>query len=211
MKRLIIINILLVILLNILPEVKEVEAKEEVLQTAEVTAEIVSRSSEPRQDHFVADNKTITNEEPVPTEISQRGIDFIKQYEGCITVATKLEGESYYTIGYGHYGADVKEGQTITEEQANELLKADIKGYTDYVLKHCSYLNLNQAQVDALTSFTYNTGAGNLQRLTANRTRTEQEIAEHITAYTKSKSEVNRNGLEKRREAEKSMFEEGLN
>lgn len=70
---------------------------------------------------------------------------------------------------------------------------------------------MNQAQVDALTSFTYNCGAGNLQRLTANGARTEQEIAEHITAYTKSKSEVNRNGLKKRREAEKNMFEEGLN
>ena len=100
MKRLIIINILLVILLNILPEVKEVEAKEEVLQTAEVTAEIISRSSEPRQDHFVADNKTITNEEPVPTEISQRGIDFIKQYEGFVGKATRLTGEEYLSLGY---------------------------------------------------------------------------------------------------------------
>ena len=207
MKRLIIINILLVILLNILPEVKEVEAKEEenapyIEQEAEV--QLTSRSlEEPRQEKKI--------EDPVPTEISQRGIDFIKQYEGCITVATKLKGESYYTIGYGHTGADVKEGQTVTVEQANEMLKADIKGYTDYVLKHCSYLDLNQAQVDSLVSFTYNTGAGNLQRLTANGTRTEKEIAEHITAYTKSKSEVNRNGLKKRREAEKSMFEEGLN
>ena len=207
MKRLIIINILLVILLNILPEVKEVEAKEEenapyIEQEAEV--QLTSRSlEEPRQGKKI--------EDPVPTEISQRGIDFIKQYEGCITIATKLKGESYYTIGYGHTGADVKEGQTVTEEQANEMLKADIKGYTDYVLKHCSYLDLNQAQVDSLVSFTYNTGAGNLQRLTANGTRTEKEIAEHITAYTKSKSEVNRNGLKKRREAEKSMFEEGLN
>ena len=205
MKRLIIINILLLIALNILPKEMKVDAKEEenapyIEQEAEV--QLTSRSSEPRQE--------IKIEEPVPTEISQRGIDFIKQYEGCLTTATRLTGEKYLTIGYGHYGADVKEGQTITEEKANELLKADIKGYTDYVLKHCSYLELNQAQVDALTSFTYNTGAGNLQRLTANGTRTEQEIAEHITAYTKSKSEVNRNGLQKRRNAEKEMFEEGL-
>jgi GH24 family phage-related lysozyme (muramidase) len=149
-------------------------------------------------------------EEPVPTEISQRGIDFIKQYEGFIPVATRLAGEQYMTLGFGHYGSDVKEGQTITEEQANELLKADLKGYTDLVLKHCSYLDLNQAQVDSLTSFTYNCGFGNLKKLTANGIRTEKEIAEHITAYTKSKSEVNRNGLQKRRQAEKLMFEEGL-
>lgn len=210
MKRLIIINILLIIALNILPKEVKVEAKE-VIKTDVITQEVItSRSSEPRQEHFVADNKMITNKEPVPTEISQRGIDFIKQYEGFIPVATRLTGEQYLTLGFGHYGSDVKEGQTITEEQANELLKADLKGYTDLVLKHCSYLDLNQAQVDSLISFTYNCGFGNLKKLTANGTRNEQEIAEHITAYTKSKSEVNRNGLKKRREAEKLMFEEGL-
>lgn len=204
MKRLIIINILLVLALNILPKEVKVEAKE-AIKTEVITQEVIASRSleEPRQE--------IKIEEPVPTEISQRGIDFIKQYEGCLTTATRLTGEKYLTIGYGHYGSDVKEGQTITEEKANELLKADLKGYTDLVLKHCSYLDLNQAQVDSLTSFTYNCGFGNLKKLTANGTRTEQEIAEHITAYTKSKSEVNRNGLKKRREAEKLMFEEGLN
>ena len=203
MKRLIIINLLLIIALNILPKEVKVEAKEEVLQTAEITAEqIASRSlEEPRQEKI---------EEPIPTDISQRGIDFIKQYEGFIPVATRLTGEQHLTLGFGHYGVDVKEGQTITEQKANELLKADLKGYTDLVLEHCSYLDLNQAQVDSLTSFTYNCGFGNLKKLTANGTRTEKEIAEHITAYTKSKSEVNRNGLKKRREAEKLMFEEGL-
>ena len=205
MKRLIIINILLVLALNILPKEMKVEAKEEenapyIEQEAEV--QLTSRSSEPRQE--------IKIEEPVPTEISQRGIDFIKQYEGFIPVATRLTGEQHLTLGFGHYGVDVKEGQTITQEQANELLKADLKGYTDLVLKHCSYLDLNQAQVDSLTSFTYNCGFGNLKKLTANGTRTEKEIAEHITSYTKSKSEVNRNGLKKRREAEKLMFEEGI-
>ena len=202
MKRLIIINILLVLALNILPKEVKVEAKE-VIKTDVITQEVItSRSSEPRQE--------IKIEEPVPTEISQRGIDFIKQYEGFIPVATRLTGEQHLTLGFGHYGVDVKEGQTITQEQANELLRADLKGYTDLVLKHCSYLDLNQAQVDSLTSFTYNCGFGNLKKLTANGTRTEQEIAEHITAYTKSKSEVNRNGLKKRREAEKLMFEEGI-
>jgi len=68
-------------------------------------------------------------------------------------------------------------------------------------------LNLNENQLSALVSFTYNAGYGNLKRLTANGTRTKEEIATHITAYTKSGSEVNRNGLQKRRNAEKEMFE----
>jgi len=38
--------------------------------------------------------------------------------------ATK--GEEFLTIGYGHYGSDVKEGQELTKEEALTLLKKDI-------------------------------------------------------------------------------------
>ena len=37
------------------------------------------------------------------------------------------EAEEYYTIGYGHYGADVKKGTILTEEEARNLLRKDIK------------------------------------------------------------------------------------
>lgn len=93
MKRLIIINILLIIALNILPKEMKVEATVEGNRTVvNGTEQLSSRSSEPRQE--------IKIEEPVPTEISQRGIDFIKQYEGFIPVATRLAGEQYMTLGY---------------------------------------------------------------------------------------------------------------
>ena len=36
------------------------------------------------------------------------------------------EGEEHWTIGFGHYGIDVKEGQRITRKDAMELLKKDI-------------------------------------------------------------------------------------
>ena len=39
-------------------------------------------------------------------------------------LATK--GEKFLTIGYGHYGPDVKEGQKLTKKQALDLLKKDI-------------------------------------------------------------------------------------
>ena len=105
----------------------------------------------------------------------------------------------------GHYGSDVKAGQTITKEQAERLLIADLKGYTSAVLKECEHLELNQGELDALVSFTYNLGLKNLKRLIKDRDK--EEIAEHITAYTKSGSEVNRNGLQKRRNEEKEMFQ----
>ena len=112
----------------------------------------------------------------------------------------------YSQYGYGHTGAEVKPGQTITEEEAEKLLVNDLEDFTAFVVKHCEYLDLKQNELDALVSFTYNAGKGNLKKLTANGTRSKAEIAEHITAYTKSKSEVNRNGLQKRRNAEKEMF-----
>ena len=41
--------------------------------------------------------------------ISQSGVDLIKQFEGCRLTAYKVtSSEKYYTIGYGHYGADGK-------------------------------------------------------------------------------------------------------
>ena len=129
---------------------------------------------------------------------------------GCRLTAYKNRGEQFYTIGYGHYGSDVKAGQTITYEQAETLLRADLQGTVDYILKNYQYLKLNQNELNALVSFAYNCGVGSLNRLTDNKTRTKEEIAEHIIAYTKSGSESNRNGLLKRRQAEKEMFLKGV-
>ena len=210
MKKVFIISLIMVALLFV--------PKEQEVRNIEVaSAKISSRSlSEPRQDHIVADNKTITDEEIVieqtrmenkATNISQEGINLIKKYEGLKLHSYKLQGEEFYTIGYGHYGSDVQANQTITEEQAERLLIADLQGTVEHILNNYSYLELNQNELDALVSFTYNCGIGSLNKLTGNKTRTKEEIAEHITAYTRSESEVNRNGLQKRRNEEKKMFQ----
>ena len=199
MKRLIIINIILLLIIHYVPLQENKETTKEAIQIAKEKP-ISSRSLEqPRNEEL--EPKII-----VATEISQNCIDLVKQAEGFRDTAYRLSGESNYTIGYGHTNASVYEGQTITEEAAERLLIADLKGYEEYVLKYCSYLELNQNQLDALVSFTYNGGPGMLHQLTANKTRTAEEIAEHITSYTKSSSESNRKGLLKRRTAEKELF-----
>lgn len=205
MKRLVIINLLLFLLLNILPNQTKVEAianKEEI-----VTETIASRSLEEPRKEISVETDNISHK---PTNISQDGIDLIMKYEGCKLEAYKLTGEKYYTIGYGHHGADVKKGQVITQEEAERLLIADLQGYTKQVLNQCNYLELTQNELDALVSFTYNTGLGNLIKLTANKTRTKEEIAQKILNYTKSSSESNRKGLEKRRLAEQELFLGGI-
>ena len=61
-----------------------------------------------------------------PTSISENGLSLIASFEGFSSTAYKNKGEIYYTIGYGHYGSDVKGGQTITKAQALALLRDDV-------------------------------------------------------------------------------------
>ena len=54
-------------------------------------------------------------------------MDFIKEKEGFRDTAYKpIDTEEYYTIGYGNYGQNVKEGDTITKEQATAQLQGNI-------------------------------------------------------------------------------------
>ena len=140
-------------------------------------------------------------------KISSNGLNFIKKFEGCDLVAKKYKGEQYYTIGHGHYGPDVKPGQTITQEQADNLLRRDMTSYEQAVDRQTNYLgNLNQNEFDALVSFCYNLGEGCVKQLTANKTRNKKEIADHITAYYHSGNSANDAGLLRRRKAEQEMF-----
>lgn len=86
---------------------------------------------------------------------------YIKSKEGCELKAYKNPGEEYYTIGYGHYGPDVKEGQTITQAEADKLFAEDLKKFetavNGYIDKY--KLSFNQSKFDAIVSFTYNCGS----------------------------------------------------
>ena len=136
---------------------------------------------------------------------SKNGIELIKCFESFSPKACKcLATEKYYTIGYGHYGADVKENQRITKEQAEELLQKDLESFEKKVNKYNGIYNFNQNQFDSLVSFCYN--VGNIDQLTAKGTRTIKEISEKILAYNKSGGKVI-NGLTNRRKKEKELFD----
>lgn len=135
-------------------------------------------------------------------ELSQKGIDLIKKYEGLRLKAYKpVPTERYWTIGYGHYGADVKEGMTITEGQAENFLRMDCESSVRAV--NSLGRNLNQNQFDALVSFTFNCGSGSLKSLCSNRTL--EVIAEKILLYNKGGGKV-LNGLVRRRKEERELF-----
>ena len=131
--------------------------------------------------------------------VSTNGIELIKQFEGCSLKAYKCPA-GIWTIGYGHTNG-VKEGQKITQVQANTYLMEDLKTYGKYV--NNLQLPLNQNQFDALVSFCYNCGPGNLRTLVKNRTLSQ--IADALLLYNKGGGVV-LNGLIKRRNAERELF-----
>lgn len=130
----------------------------------------------------------------------------IKEFEDCRLKAYKpVAAEKYWTIGVGHYGPDVTEGMTITEAQAMELLRKDIAKFEDYVT--ATGLTLNQSQFDALVSFTFNCGPGNLSKLI--KGRDYQQIADAMLLYNKGADKKVLKGLVRRREWERNLFLSG--
>lgn len=136
--------------------------------------------------------------------ISAKGIKLIHSCEGCRLKAYKaLPHEQYYTIGWGHYGPDVRFNQTITQAEADALFINDIKVYEDRVNKYNSIYNFSQNEFDALVSFCYNIGS--INQLTKNGTRDKQTVGVKILEYNKSGGRIIE-GLKRRRIAEYNMF-----
>lgn len=135
-------------------------------------------------------------------KISDKGLDLIKKFEGCKLTAYRCPA-GVLTIGYGHTGADVKEGQKITQKKANELLKADVEKFEKHVNTYKKYYRFTQNEFDALVSFAFN--IGNINQLTKYGKRNKGIIADKILQYTKAGGKT-LSGLVKRRRAEHDMF-----
>jgi lysozyme len=142
--------------------------------------------------------------------ISQVGINLIKSFEGCVLHAYKAtQDEKYYTIGYGHYGEDVRASMTITNKQAEELLKKDIQRFVDGV-NDLLKVKVNQYQFDSLVSFAYNCGVGALRTsdlLTYTNQKQFEKAANEFGRWIHSNGKVLK-GLVTRREAEKAIISE---
>ena len=97
-------------------------------------------------------------------KIDKYGEKLIKNFESCKLTAYKADkSEKYYTIGWGHYGGDVKKDMKITKETANKLFENDIK-YFESCVNSSVKVKITQSMFNALVSFTYNVGFGNLKK-----------------------------------------------
>lgn len=135
-------------------------------------------------------------------QTGQAGINLIKQHEGCCLTAYKCPA-GVWTIGYGHTGSDVKQGLTITQAEAEQLLKTDLAKFEKHVMLFDSKYHWTQNEFDALVSFAFNIGS--INQLTANKTRTKAQIAQAMLLYNKAGGKV-LPSLTKRRQAERELF-----
>jgi lysozyme len=158
--------------------------------------------------------------------ISEAGIQLIKSFEGCHNSPYKCPAD-LWTVGYGRVlypdQARLKTGERASyplrsehnrlwdADEIDALLQADLDRFSAGVRRYCPAAVDNQCHLDAMVSFAFNVGLGNLQsstlRMKYNRAD-YQGAADEFLKWTKAGGKV-LNGLVRRREAERALFLSG--
>ena len=142
-------------------------------------------------------------------QTSDKGKEFIKHFEGCKLEAYQCSGD-VWTIGCGHTRG-VEEGDKISKKQADALLSADIEMVETHVQRLIT-VDLDQSQWDAIVSWCFNLGCGNLRASTMLQVINSGElnkVSEQIIRWDKvGKKAVA--GLTRRRKAEADLFDNGV-
>ena len=145
-------------------------------------------------------------------EIGENGLNLIKKYEGFRSKAYK-DICGVKTIGYGTTfypdGTRVKFGDPeLTEEQATEILKENLKFFSRFV-DSSTRDDITQNMFDALVSFTYNLGVGALRKSTllrkVNSNPHNSTIAKEFMRWTHAGG-VELPGLVRRRREESELY-----
>jgi lysozyme len=138
---------------------------------------------------------------------SAAGLALTKQFEG-LELKAYQDSVGVWTIGYGHTGADVKKGLTITEEQASVLLAADVAWAVTCVNKSVKSA-INQNQFDAMVDFVFNLGCAAFGQSTLLRMVNAGDFAGaagQFLRWNKAGGKVLA-GLTKRRQGEMGLFQ----
>ena len=144
-------------------------------------------------------------------KITKEGIDLIHDFESC-RLEAYLCPANKWTIGWGNTyyadGSKVKEGDKITQEQANRLFEIILNNKIAQVKKLVPP-TLNDNQFSALISFVYNLGIGNfrestlLKRVIADKD--DPDISYQFSRWI-NKGTSFETGLRRRRKAEAELY-----
>lgn len=141
--------------------------------------------------------------------ISADGISLVKHFEGLYLEAYKDE-VGVWTIGYGHTGLQHRDGtvfhgRKITKEEAEQLLRYDMRQFEERVSALVN-VPLNDDQFSALVSFDFNTGG--LAKSTLLKRLNDgmyQVAADQFLLWDKAGGRSLR-GLTRRRHSERNLF-----
>lgn len=148
--------------------------------------------------------------------ISERGLDLIREFEGYLRPLKDGGCIAYrcpagvWTLGWG-CTKGIKPGMTWTKQQAVEGLRRELAECEAAVARLVT-VPVNQPQFDALVSFAYNCGIGALAKSTILRRLNRSDYEGAAEAFMLwNKARVNGKmtilrGLTRRRSAERAMF-----
>lgn len=146
-------------------------------------------------------------------EVSAKGLEIVKHFESLFLKAY-IDPVGVWTIGYGNTGPVAYEGNQITEEKADALLREDMKESEIFVDRYIN-VGLSQQQFDALVSFTFNVGGGALSKSTMRKKLNANDFdgaAKEFPRWNKGTvdgKKVVLSGLTRRRKSERHLFETG--
>ena len=144
-------------------------------------------------------------------KVNKLGITTMHHFEGCKLTAYHCPAK-VWTIGWGNTfypdKTPVKQGDVITQEQANALFETVMNNFALGV-KKCLTKEVNENQFSALVCFAYNVGIGSLQKSTLlkkiNINPNDETIAGEFAKWTKAGGKVLL-GLVRRRKAESDLY-----
>jgi len=138
------------------------------------------------------------------------GIELIKQFEGWRSRAYR-DAVGVWTIGYGHTAMAGSprpvQGMRISKIVGEQLLKRDLVKY-ERAVNNAVTVDINQNQFDALVSFCYNVGPGNLNKSSVIKRVNERrfsEVPDRLMLWNRAGGKVLL-GLTRRRKAEGALF-----
>lgn len=144
-------------------------------------------------------------------DVNNLTLALIKRFEGLRYKAYLLEGEDFYTIGYGHsFDSSITANTVWTQAQCDQALKEDLDKFEGYTVGAVTNIKYTDNQFGALTSYCYNRGLGKsdgsngLRQLVKN-SKTVQQYANNFIVYWGTAQRY-KTGLIARRKAERELF-----
>jgi lysozyme len=141
----------------------------------------------------------------------------VQQFEGCAKKRPDGMFEAYpdpgsggdpWTIGWGSTGSDIKRGVVWNQKQCDDRFSDHLAEFARKVQAALGGAPTTQKQFDAMVSFAYNVGVGNLQSSTLLKKHKAGDYAGAAAEFAKWNKAAGKvlPGLTRRRAAESALY-----